>query len=115
MDDNNDARPMNVSPEKWEQMKLRRGSIPASTTVSAAVTSGVEGSPVVLLDQAIDNMVIGAKSMTEALVGLRKQKLSLEEQAAVARMQDLLDTAIAPYLSDVITAAEVFEAPEGSE
>lgn len=113
MDDQ--PRPLNIPPEKWEQMKLRRGSINTDQNTIIAASSDIEGSPMILLDQALDGFVASVKTMTAALAGMKSLNLSLTEKAAVNRMQDLLDTAIAPYLADIINDAEVFDAPEGME
>ena len=58
------------------------------------------------VDQAIDAMIASAQIIDENLSKVKTD--GVPQKAAVDAVQDLMDTAIAPYLADIAKAMQVF-------
>ena len=58
------------------------------------------------VDQAIDTMIAAAQIIDENLPKVKVD--NVPQKAAVDAIQDLMDTAIAPYLADIAKAMQVF-------
>jgi hypothetical protein len=107
---NDPERPMNIDPGKWIQLKARRGSVAESSVTAAKKEPAGEGEvedPIVEIDMAVDSMVDGVRRMYAAMDALKD--LSRAEKLAADKIKDLLDTAISPYLADIIEELEAFE------
>ncbi len=107
-------RPLNISPEVWAKMQQRRGSLGQVKTAGPAADAPEDsGTPVVRMDQAIDGLVANTKKLVDAIAAAKEAGgLKREEVMALDAIQDLVDTAIAPYLADVIQEMDVFEGVE---
>jgi len=118
---NDPNRPLTIDPNTWlTQMKGRRGRLdqivsedirvaqaePKPEPESTKKIENVEDAAV-LIDSGVDNIIAGMKSLEDGLNAL--DNLSAEEKKAVDKVRDLLDTAIAPYVSDIIEELAVFE------
>ena len=62
------------------------------------------------VDQAFDAILAAVKVIDENLPGMKAD--SVPQQAAKDAVQDLMDTAIKPYLADVLKAMQQFEGVE---
>ena len=58
------------------------------------------------VDQALDAMMAAIKVLQDNLPQIKVE--NVPQKAAVDTVQDLLDTAIVPYYSDVLKAMQVF-------
>jgi predicted RNase H-like HicB family nuclease len=58
------------------------------------------------VDQAIDAMISAAQIIDTNLSKVKTE--NVPQKAAVDAVQDLMDTAIAPYLADIAKAMQVF-------
>ena len=109
-------RPLNISPAAWEKMMQRRGStVQLDKTAAPKDNTGAETSsdPLVQIDQAVDGLVANTKRLLEAVAAAKKAGgLKREETMSLDAVKDLVDTAIAPYLVDIIKELEVFEGVE---
>ena len=65
-----------------------------------------EDEALALVDQAIDTIIASAQIIDENLSKIKTD--SVPQKAAVDAVRDLMDTAIAPYLSDIAKAMQVF-------
>ena len=116
---NDPNRPLTIDPNTWlMQMKGRRGRLDQIVSEDIRVaqaepkpesTKKIENveDAAVLIDSGVDNIIAGMKSLEDGLNAL--DNLSAEEKKAVEKVQDLLDTAIAPYVSDIIEELSIFE------
>lgn len=59
-----------------------------------------------LVDQAVDTMIASVQVIEENLPKIKAD--NVPEKAAVDAVQDLVDTAVKPYLSDIAKAMQVF-------
>jgi len=62
------------------------------------------------VDQAFDAILAAVKVIDENLPGMKAD--SVPQQAAKDAVQDLMDTAIKPYLADALKAMQQFEGVE---
>jgi len=58
------------------------------------------------VDQALDAMLAAVKTLADNLPQIKVE--NVPQKAAVDTVQDLLDTALVPYLADVLKAMQVF-------
>jgi len=66
--------------------------------------------PVEVVDESVDNIIAAIEAIGEALPQVDVS--SAEESAAVEKIKDLMETAIAPYMVDVAKAMDVFVGSE---
>jgi len=62
--------------------------------------------PLVMVDQAIDTMIAATQIIDENLPKVKVD--SVPQKAAVDAVKDLMDTAIRPYLADIVKAIGTF-------
>ena len=62
--------------------------------------------PLVMVDQAIDAMIAATQIIDENLPKVKVD--SVPQKAAVDAVKDLMDTAIKPYLADIVKAMGTF-------
>lgn len=70
------------------------------------VAQEVDDEALAKVDQAIDTMIASAQIIDENLSKVKTD--NVPQKAAVDAVQDLMDTAIAPYLADIAKAMQVF-------
>jgi len=70
------------------------------------VAQEVDDEALANVDQAIDAMIASAQIIDENLPKIKTE--NVPQKAAVDAVQDLMDTAIAPYLADIAKAMQVF-------
>jgi hypothetical protein len=70
------------------------------------VAKEVDDEALAKVDQAIDTMIASAQIIDENLSQIKTD--NVPQKAAVDAVQDLMDTAIAPYLADIAKAMQVF-------
>jgi len=70
------------------------------------VAQEVDDEALAKVDQAIDTMIASAQIIDENLSKVKTD--GVPQKAAVDAVQDLMDTAIAPYLADIAKAMQVF-------
>jgi hypothetical protein len=66
--------------------------------------------PVEVIDEAVDNILASIEAIGEALGKVEAETAA--EKAALVKIQDLMETAIAPYMIDVVKAMDVFVGKE---
>lgn len=71
-----------------------------------AVATPEDDDALVKVDQALDAMIAAVKAMDDNLPKVKTD--NVPQKAAVDAVQDLMDTAIKPYLADVLRAMSVF-------
>jgi hypothetical protein len=62
--------------------------------------------PLVMVDQAVDSMIAATQIIDENLPKVKVD--SVPQKAAVDAVKDLMDTAIRPYLADIVKAMGTF-------
>lgn len=67
--------------------------------------------PLVMVDQAVDAMIAASQIIDENLPKVKAD--NVPQKAALDAVKDLIDTAIRPYLADIVKALQVF--PEVEE
>ena len=67
--------------------------------------------PLVMVDQAVDAMIAASQIIDENLPKVKTD--NVPQKAALDAIKDLVDTAIKPYLADIVKALQVF--PETEE
>jgi hypothetical protein len=60
-----------------------------------------------IVDQAIDSIIAAVATLDETLPNVATD--NDKEKKAIQEIRDLLETAIAPYMGDIIKALEAFE------
>ena len=64
----------------------------------------------VIVDQAVDSIIAAIQTLDETLSMVEAD--NDEQKNAIVKVQDLLDTAIVPYMGDIVKALDVFEGEE---
>jgi len=108
------SRPLNMSPDRWvAQVKQRRGSVNTETvkTVVATDSNKVPSNEeeVARIDSAVDSIISGIREAYEALISLKKTELNARERAIFVKVTDLLDTAVSPYVADIVKELDKLE------
>lgn len=62
--------------------------------------------PLAMVEQAMDTMIAAMEVIDEYLPKVKTE--GVPQQAAVDAVKDLMDTAVKPYMADVVTAMRVF-------
>ena len=97
-------RPLNVPPEQWKNIiaTQRRGAIENDVDIEA-----IDG--LSLIDYSIDGLIENIQQCYKGIKKLNLNELSIEEKNVVSKIEDLLDTAVAPYVADM---AEIMDTVE---
>jgi len=75
--------------------------------LALAVESGPDNDQALVnVDGAIDAMIAAAQAIDENLPSVKTD--SVPQKAALDAVRDLMDTAIKPYLADIVSAMEAF-------
>ena len=77
------------------------------THVRSAAKTEDEDEALSNVDQALDAMLAAVKVLSDNLPKIKVE--NVPQQAAVDNMQDILDTALQPYLADVLKSMQFFE------
>ena len=64
----------------------------------------------VIVDQAVDSIIAAIQTLDETLPNVDAD--NDEQKNAIVKIQELLDTAIVPYMGDIVKELDVFEAQE---
>ena len=107
-------RPLNMSPDMWvTQVRQRRGSdsVEAVKTASNEKSNKVlsEEEEVARMDSAVDSIIGGIREAYAALVSLKKTNLNAREREIFAKVTELLDTAVSPYVADIVKELDKLE------
>jgi len=76
----------------------------------AQPTGGEDNPALSQIDEAIDKMLVSIKAIEEQLPNV--ETASKAEEDAKAKIKDLFETAINPYVADVLEALDVFVGEE---
>lgn len=63
--------------------------------------------PLVILDQAVDSIITAITAIDEVLPDVKAE--NEKEKKALGTIKDTLETAIVPYMGDIVKELEVFE------
>lgn len=74
--------------------------------VRTAATSSDEDVALANVDQALDAMLAAVRVVDENLLEVKAS--NVPEKAAIDAVKDLMETAIKPYLADILKAMQVF-------
>jgi hypothetical protein len=84
------------------------GAVAAEEIDNVKVASAAEDDDALgMVEQAIDAMIASAHVIDENLARIKTE--DVPQRAALDGVRDLMETAIKPYLADVVTAMRVFE------
>jgi len=64
----------------------------------------------VIVDQAVDSIIAAIQTLDETLPNVDAD--NDKQKNAIKKVTDLLETAIVPYMGDIVSELEVFEAEE---
>ena len=64
--------------------------------------------PLLVIDEAIDNIIAGIMVIDENLPVVKADTPA--EEKALKDVRELLETAVGPYMADIVKAMDVFEA-----
>ena len=116
---NDPARPLSVPPNEWMQ---RRGSkntpiesVKTSEEIVASVkTAKIEGESTGIeeLDMGIDAIINGIEQMQAGFKKLDGVEMDESERAVINKAKDLIETAIAPYMADIVEELDKLEGAE---
>ena len=116
---NDPARPLSVPPNEWMQ---RRGSkntpievINTSQDVIASIkTAKIEGESTGIeeLDMGIDSIINGIEQMQAGFKKLDGVDMDESERAVIDKVKDIVETAIAPYMADIVEELDKLEGVE---
>jgi hypothetical protein len=114
MDAMNDSeRPLTVPPDEWVmKMKQRRGSAKSGESKVAVDESKKDQSDeekIARVDSAVDGIISGIREFYDALALLKRTKLTPKERSVFTKVTDLLDTAVSPYVSDIVKELDKLE------
>jgi len=99
---NDPERPLSMSPNKWiKEAKTRRGSLVASEPI---IKETIE--PIIELENSIDGMIVNLKQFYDVY---NDNVFTDKEQLILTKIKDLFDTAITPYLSDIVEEIDKLE------
>ena len=106
-------RPLTKSPDEWvTEVRQRRGS--ASTDVKMAAEEDVQKTlsdeeEIARVDSAVDSIISGIREFYAALSSLKKTNLTSNEREVFKKVMELLDTAVSPYVSDIVKELDKLE------
>lgn len=66
-----------------------------------------EKDPLVIIDEAVDNMIASIVAIDESLPSVKPETEA--QRQALNQLKDLMETAIAPYTAEIAKALETFE------
>ena len=96
-------RPLSISPEKWEIIKQQQNE---QKEKNAAVD---ELDPLSNIDNSIDGIVQYINLFNSSIEKLDMKSLPPKDVAVIYKIKDLMDTAVSPYVSDIIKELEELE------
>lgn len=105
---NDPLRPLSISPEQWS---MRRGSLKTDDNVIVAKAGG-DMNGLEQVDMGVDSIIKGVEQINAGLKMLTALDMTPAEKAVLAKVKDLVDTAIAPYTADMM---EILDSLEGKE
>lgn len=111
---NDPERPLSISPNEWMQ---RRGSKNARTLDELDIeikTASIEGdtSGIEEIDMGIDSIVKGIEVIQNGLKKMSDVEMDASERQVLDKVADIVETALAPYTSDVIEEMDKLEGKE---
>ena len=102
-----------------QQMSKSRGEVQlpvvdkvvtAKTAEDEPIEQGDSSNPLVNIDSAADNIVAGIITIQENLPHLDLQ--GNDQRRAVAKIKELLDNSLSPYVADLLKLLDTFETDE---
>jgi len=106
---NDPKRPLSVSPDRWmKEATQRRGSIVAAKKETLPQVTAEEGA-MLQIEMSIDSIVATLQALYEAYDKLETQKMNGKEKEVYSKVKDLLDTAIMPYMSDIVNIIDTLD------
>ena len=120
-------RPLSITPSEWmmsveaslaEEEELTKKSVQRiakkeksnSTPQKDFMLSGIQ-----TIDIGIDQIVQGIKIVYSGLEDTNKADLKPTFRKAVSKIKDLMDTAIVPYMKDIVNCSDELEDDETEE
>ncbi len=104
---NDSERPLSVPPDVWLELKQRRGSIVAKVVESAKVPpASPDEEAMVKVEMSVDAILASLKDLYDNLNYLKGVKLDPSEKEVYDKVLDLVDTAVVPYMTDIVEALD---------
>ena len=76
----------------------------------AASAQSEEKKPLDVVDEAVDAIIVGVQAITSNIEKVETETTT--EKKALGNVKDLIETAIAPYLADIVKEMDVFDSDE---
>lgn len=97
-------RPLNIPPDKWSEIKAKR-----QKALEDSYPSVDEMDPLTKLDNALDGIIQYVRLFNESVSQMDVNQLPPEDGARIIRAKDLMDTAVMPYLADIVKEIDGLE------
>lgn len=97
-------RPLNISPEKWDSIKQKR-----EQALKDSYPAVDEMDPLTKLDNALDGIIQYVRLFNASISEIDINQLPADDGARVIKAKDLMDTAIMPYLADIVREIDGLE------
>lgn len=112
---NDTERPLSVPPDVWLELKQRRGTVTAKVADAKPLPlAPPDEEAMIKVEMAVDTMLASLKDLVDSLEYLNKAKLDDKEKEVYGKVSDLVDTAIVPYMSDIVEMLDGLD-EEGEE
>lgn len=107
---NDPNRPLNVSPNSWMEMAVNELKHNEEIRhVIAAEKTNKDEDAVAIIDMGLDNIINGIKECYRGIELSKLVDMKPIERQTFDNVQKLFDTAIAPYISDIIKEFDKLE------
>lgn len=116
---NDPTRPLSVPPNEWMQRRGSKNSAVETVKISEEIVANVktakiegESTGIEELDMGIDSIINGIEQMQTGFKKLEGVEMDESERTAINKAKDLIDTAIAPYMADIVEELDKLEGDE---
>lgn len=111
-------RPLSLTPREWMySVEAALAEEDELVNKSARRVAAEEGLPepdsgLEKIDLGIDQLVQGTRLIQSGIQDTRMVDMDPKTRKAIEKIKDLLETAIAPYIVDIINCSDAIELPE---